>query len=138
MEASLFENKIDEKDKPKDAFTEAQLNELWESCIANYFKTGRMLMASNMQLGERKLNRNVLNVEFPSEGTKINFEENVYDLVNYLRRKLNNYDFHIHTTVNETIEIKKSFTLEDKVSYMKEKYPVVEQLIRSFDLTYKY
>ena len=91
-----------------------------------------------MQIGIRELRGTVLHIEFPSEGTKISFDENVYDLVNYLRRKLNNYDFIIQTTVNETIEIKKAFTLEDKVNLLKTKYPVVDQLIKSFDLTYKY
>lgn len=138
LEATLFENKVDEKDKPKDAFSEQQLNDLWDSCVNNYFKTGRMLMAANMQIGIRELRGTVLHIEFPSEGTKISFDENVYDLVNYLRRKLNNYDFLIQTTVNETIEIKKAFTLEDKVNLLKTKYPVVDQLIKSFDLTYKY
>lgn len=138
IESKLFENQVDEKDKPKDPFTEQQLNELWDSCVNNYFKTGRMLMAANMQIGIRRLIDNVLHIEFPSEGTRISFDENVYDLVNYLRRKLNNYDFLIQTSVNETIEIKKAFTLEDKVNLLKTKYPVVDQLIKSFDLTYKY
>jgi len=138
LEATLFENKVDEKDKPKDHFTEEQLNTLWDECIQNYFRTGRMLMAANMQIGKRELKNNILHIEFPSEGTKISFDENVYDLVNYLRRKLNNYEFLIQTSVNEKVEIKKVFTLEDKINLFKSKYPVIEQLIQSFDLTYKY
>ena len=138
LEATLFDNKVDEKDKPKDHFTEEQLNQLWDSCVNNYFKTGRMLMAANMQLGIRNLKGNVLEIEFPSEGIKISFEENVYDLVNYLRRKLNNYDFLIQTFVNEQIEVKKAFTLEDKMNHLKTKYSSVELLIKTFDLTYKY
>ena len=138
VEQSLLNNKIDEKDKPKDAFTEEQLISLWESVISKYFKTGRMLMASNMQLAVKRLNGHILTVEFPSEGTKISFEENVYDLVNYLRKKLNNYEFQIHSLVNEKVEVKRIFTMEDKLNYLIEKHRVVEELIKTFDLTYKY
>ncbi|WKW45613.1 DNA polymerase III [Myroides sp. JBRI-B21084] len=83
------------------------------------------------------LQNDVLLVEFPNEGSKLSFEENLYELVSYIHKKLNNYHLKIEVIVNEKTEIKKAFTIHDKLDYLKKINPVLENLIKTFDLEVK-
>ncbi|WLD25093.1 hypothetical protein NU10_06915 [Flavobacterium dauae] len=83
------------------------------------------------------LNETVLTVEFPNKGSQLTFEENLYDLVSYIHKKLNNYHLKIEVKVNENTEIKKTYTINDKLDYLKEINPTLDLLIKTFDLEIK-
>ena len=63
-------------------------------------------MSSTMNMAQLTLNEDELIVEFPNTGSKLSFEENLYDLVSFIHRKLNNYHLKIEVKVNETVEVK--------------------------------
>ena len=105
------------EDLPREAFNFEQMIEHWDFIADRFYTTGRMLMYSTMKMSVPQLNGSSITIELPNEGSKISFEENKYDLVNYLRKKLNNYDIEIQIIVNEEIKIKKAFTIEDKFKF---------------------
>ena len=111
--------------------------EHWNFIADRFYTTGRMLMYSTMKMSVPQLNGHIINIELPNEGSKISFDENKYDLVNYLRKKLNNYAIEIHIEVNEEIKIKKAFTIEDKYNQLLEINPDLELLVKTFDLNLK-
>ncbi|PJR03969.1 DNA polymerase III subunit gamma/tau [Avrilella dinanensis] len=134
IEQELKKNHTEEKDLPEDQFTTEQVLDLWKEYADRFTKTGRMLMSSIMNMVEPKIDGNTITIELPNQGSKISFEENIYDLTNGLRKKLNNYALQIKVEVNETITIKKAFTIEDKFNYFKELNPNMETLKKMFDL----
>jgi hypothetical protein len=74
-------------------------------------------------------------IELPNEGSRISFDENKYDLVNYLRKKMNNYDIDIVIEVNEKIEIsKKVLGSKDRYEHFVEINSNMELLKQIFDL----
>lgn len=125
------------EDLPKEDFTFEEMMEHWNFIADRFYTTGRMLMYSTMKMSTPVLNGHIVTFEFPNEGSKISFDENKYDLVNYLRKKLNNYDIEIHIKVNEAIKIKKAFTVEDKFNLLKDINPELELLVKTFDLELK-
>lgn len=137
LEASINPVNINVEDLPKDHFTFEKLKEHWDFCSAQYYKTGRMLMSSTMNMAKLTLNNDLLLVEFPNSGSKMSFEENLYDLVSYIHKKLNNYHLKIEVQVNETTEIKRAYTIDDKLNYLKELNPDLDRLIKTFDLDIK-
>lgn len=137
LEAAINPIQINPEDLPKDQFTFDDLKKHWDYCSAQYYTTGRMLMSSTMNMAKLSLNGHNLLVEFPNNGSKLSFEENLYDLVSYIHKRLNNYHLKIEVRVNETVEVKKAYTIDDKVNYLKELNPVLDQLIKTFDLDIK-
>lgn len=137
LQASINPVAINHEDLPKDSYTFEQLKTHWDYCSKQYYTTGRMLMSSTMNMANLSLNNDVLLVEFPNEGSKLSFEENLYELVSYIHKKLNNYHLKIEVVVNEKTEIKKAFTIQDKLDYLKKINPVLDNLIKTFDLEVK-
>nr|WP_297306248.1 hypothetical protein [uncultured Flavobacterium sp.] len=137
LEASLSKVTVNPEDLPREAFNFEQMIEHWDFIADRFYTTGRMLMYSTMKMSVPQLNGSSITIELPNEGSKISFEENKYDLVNYLRKKLNNYDIEIQIIVNEEIKIKKAFTIEDKFNHMLELNPNLELLVKTFDLNLK-
>src|SRR5690606_39018247 len=134
IEQELQQRNREEKELPEDQFTAEQVLELWTEYANKFTQTGRMLMSSIMNMVEPNVEGNLITIELPNQGSKISFEENIYDLTNGLRKKLNNYALQIKVEVNEAIKIKKAFTVEDKFNYFKELNPNMETLKKMFDL----
>ena len=137
LEASLSKVNVNPEDLPKDTFTYDELMMHWDYFADKFHKTGRMLMSSIMRMGTPVLEGDSITLELPNEGSKISFDENKYDLVNALRKKLNNYALEIHIVVNEEIKIRKAFTIEDKYNLLLEKNPALDVLRKTFDLDLK-
>lgn len=137
MEASLQKKVVNHEDLPKDPFTYDSMIQHWQAYADRLSKSGLMLMYSLMGMTQPKLEAHHILLELPNEGSKLSFEENKYELVNYLRRQLNNYDIEIHITVNEEIKIKKVFDSKDKYLHLNEINPNLEVLRRTFDLELK-
>ena len=65
---------------------------------------------------------------------KKEIEREQFELMEYLRAKLNNHFVHLDITVNETTAKKFAFTPEEKYEKLREKNPVIDLLRQEFDL----
>lgn len=137
LEAAINPVQINPEDLPKDHFTFEEFKVHWDFCADQYYKTGRMLMSSTMNMAQLTLNNYILTVEFPNTGSKLSFEENLYDMVSYIHKKLNNYHLKIEVKVNESAKIKKAYSIDDKLNYLKDLNPALDNLIKVFDLDIK-
>lgn len=137
LEASINPIQVNHEDLPNDQFTFDEFKKHWDYCSSQFYATGRMLMSSTMNMANLKLTGNLVIVEFPNMGTKLTFEENLYDLVSYIHKKLNNYHLKIEVKVNEEVEIKRAYTVDDKLNHLKNINPTLEMLIKTFDLEIK-
>lgn len=137
LEASLQKHTKTTEELPQDEIVVDELLAHWNYFAEKFYTTGRMLMASIMRMSAPVLEGSTITLELPNEGSKLSFDENKYDLINGLRKKLNNYALDVIVVVNEEIEIKKAFTIEDKYQVLLQKNEVLDLLRKTFDLDLK-
>lgn len=138
MESSLEKKVVNPDDLPKEPFTYEQLSEEWHKYAEKLARSGFMLMSSLMGMVPPIVKGTTVSLEMPNEGSKLSFDENKFDLVNYLRKKLSNYDLEIEIIVNEEVKIqKKVLDKEDKLVRFIELNPAMQYMKEIFDLEFK-
>ncbi len=134
-ELNKIEVVIDENNLPKDNFTEEELRKHWAGFIEIIDKKGQKILASNLHSDIPKLKENfAIHIELPDGTMKKEIEREQFELMEYLRAKLNNHFVHLVITVNETTVTKFAFTPEEKYEKLREKNPVIDLLRTEFDL----
>ncbi|MGB3773752.1 MAG: DNA polymerase III subunit gamma/tau, partial [Leeuwenhoekiella sp.] len=124
----------DETKLPRETFTEIAMQAVWKEYIARLRKTGEKLMASTLETDLPKLNGTTIHLEFPNDTMRVELERAQHNLLEYLKRKLNNYDIDLSITVNEKSAKKFAFTPREKYEKMLETNPNLELLLKTFDL----
>ena len=71
---------------------------------------------------------------FPNSTNKLEVERQQYDLLAYVRKKLNNYKISLDIKVNEELEKQYAYTPMEKYEKLKEKNPNIDLLRKTFDL----
>jgi len=128
---------IDEKDLPKDAFEEKEMQQHWDDFVHQLEKQGRKILASNLQSDVPKLkNENTIWIELPNGTMKKEIEREQSLMLDYLKQKLNNYSISLYITVNEEVAKKFAFTPEEKYEKLREKNPNLDLLRQEFDLDF--
>ncbi|MDF0717511.1 DNA polymerase III subunit gamma/tau [Muricauda sp. 334s03] len=128
---------IDEKDLPKDAFEEKEMQQHWDDFVHQLEKQGRKILASNLQTDVPKLkNENTIWIELPNGTMKKEIEREQSLMLDYLKQKLNNYSISLYITVNEEVAKKFAFTPEEKYEKLREKNPNLDLLRQEFDLDF--
>ncbi|MDO6472705.1 DNA polymerase III subunit gamma/tau [Maribacter sp. 1_MG-2023] len=134
-ELNKIEVVIDENNLPKDNFTEEELRKHWADFIEIIDKKGQKILASNLHSDIPKLKEGfAIHLELPNGTMKKEIEREQFELMEYLRAKLNNHFVHLAITVNETTATKFAFTPEEKYEKLREKNPVIDLLRTEFDL----
>lgn len=119
---------------PSEPFTETQMLEQWMKYAQRMEDKGYRIIASLLTLNDPILEGTTIIHELPNESSKIDFEKERPDLLGYLRGKLHNHDIVIEARVNESIEVKKAFTPQDKYNRLREINPNLDLLRKMFDL----
>ncbi len=126
---------IDKSKLPKDLFSEEEMLKHWNDFVDVIDKKGQKILASNLASDTPKLRNNTtIWIELPNDTMKKEIEREQYDLMEYLKKKLNNYFIEIQITVNEATAKKFAFTPEEKYEKLREKNPAIDILRKEFDL----
>ncbi len=125
---------VDQEDLPKNAFTEEAFKNAWNAYIDQLHKKGEKIMASILEMDTPKLDGTDIKLAFPNDTLKVELERAQYPLMDYLRKRLLNYDLNLDISVNEEISKKYVFTALDKYEKLKEKNPNIELLRKTFGL----
>ena len=126
---------IKEEDLPSDSFTQDQLNEYWDTFVDKLEKKGKYNLAAILKIDTPKLtDDDVIQLEFPNSTNKIEVERNQFDLLQFLRKSLNNFNIRLEISVNEAMDKKYAYTSEDKYAKLLEKNPALETLKQTFNL----
>ncbi|WP_339713088.1 DNA polymerase III subunit gamma/tau [uncultured Kriegella sp.] len=129
------EVKFEPDQLPKDSFTEEDMLKHWTDFVEIIDTKGQKILASNLSADTPKLrNENTLWLEMPNSTMKTEIEREQYDLMEYLKLKLNNYHIRLKITVNETTAKKFAFTPEEKYEKLRQKNPAIDLLRKEFDL----
>ena len=134
-ELNKIEVVIDENNLPKEPFSEEELRKHWADFIEIIDKKGQKILASNLHSDIPKLKEGfAIHLELPNSTMKKEIEREQFELMKYLRAKLNNHFVHLVIKVNETTATKFAFTPEEKYEKLREKNPVIDLLRQEFDL----
>ena len=126
---------IKEEDLPSDSFTQDQLNEYWDTFVDKLEKKGKYNLAAILKIDTPKLtDDDVIQLEFPNSTNKIEVERNQFDLLQFLRKSLNNFNIRLEISVNEAMDKKYAYTSEDKYAKLLKKNPALETLKQTFNL----
>ena len=126
---------IKEEDLPSDSFTQDQLNEYWDTFVDKLEKKGKYNLAAILKIDTPKLtDDDVIQLEFPNSTNKIEVERNQFDLLQFLRKSLNNFNIRLEISVNEVMDKKYAYTSEDKYAKLLKKNPALETLKQTFNL----
>ncbi|WP_110358314.1 DNA polymerase III subunit gamma/tau [Arenibacter sp. ARW7G5Y1] len=129
------EDVIDESNLPKANFTEEEMQKHWADFVDILDNDGRKILASNLHSDVPKLSDNfTIWIELPNGTMKKEIEREKYDLMEYLKLKLNNHFIQLRITVNEATAKKFAFTPEEKYQKLREKNPAIDLLRKEFDL----
>lgn len=125
---------VDEENLPTEAFKEDTFLEVWNAYIANLEAKREFNMASILSLAAPKVSGSIINLTFPNETNKIELERESYDILNHLRKTLNNYDISFNINVNEVLQKQYAYTSQEKYDKLIVTYPNLELLKSMFDL----
>jgi len=126
---------IDESKLPRSVFTEEEMQKHWADFVHQIDKEGQKILASNLNTDIPKLrDATTIWIELPNSTMKKEIEREQYDLIEYLRLKLDNHFIKLKITINEATAKKFAFTPEEKYEKLREKNPAIDILRREFDL----
>jgi DNA polymerase-3 subunit gamma/tau len=129
------DDSIDESKLPKTSFTEEEMQKHWAVFVHQIDGEGRKILASNLNTDLPKLrDAHTIWIELPNSTMKKEIEREQFDLMEYLRLKLNNHFIKLKITINEATAKKFAFTPEEKYEKLREKNPAIDILRREFDL----
>jgi hypothetical protein len=121
---------------PSEVFTETEMLVFWNKYAQRLGDKGHKIMESLLMINNPKLVGLKIIHELPNEGSKIDFETEKHDLLNFLRSHLHNHDISIQIDVNEKIEQKFAFTDIDKYERLLKINSSLELLKKTFDLDF--
>ena len=131
----LMEVTVKEEDLPNDPFTEEDLLKYWAVFVTKLETDGKYNLAAILQIDTPKLvDDHTIRLEFPNTTNKIEVERQQFELLQYLRKAVNNFSITLDIKVNETMEKKYAYTPEDKYEKLVEKNKHVKLLRKTFDL----
>jgi hypothetical protein len=126
--------KEDNTNLPTEPFTETEMLLQWTKYAQRLGEKGYKIMESLLLINDPKLNGTSITFELPNEGSKLDFEKEIIGLLGHLRGHLHNHDITIEVNVNESIEIRRSFTDQDRYNRLLEINPNIELLRTTFGL----
>ena len=106
----------------------------WKEYVVKLSNRGEKIIASNLEADTPKLDGTVIQLEYPNATMKVEVERAQGPLLEFLKRKLNNYDITLDIVVNEEVQRKYAYTPQEKYDKLKEQNPDLEILKRAFDL----
>ena len=134
LKQELEANQPKEEDLPVNNFTEEEMLKYWNTYTKKVEKDGKFNLLSHLTMGTPKLEGAIIHLEFPNHTIKTEVERAKYDLLGYMREKLQNYEVDLDITVNETTEKRYVYSTREKFEKMKEMNPALERLRQEFDL----
>ena len=119
---------------PNEAFTQEQMITHWNAYTEIVKKQGKYNLLSHLSMNVPTLIDGMIHLEFPNQTIKLEVERDKFDLLTYMRKKLQNYTVDLVINVNE-LEVKRyAYTDKEKYEKLVEKNPTLEALRNAFEL----
>ncbi|WP_109300796.1 DNA polymerase III subunit gamma/tau [Aquimarina sp. AU474] len=128
------DNIVDPKNLPTEKFTENEMQEAWTEYGKIQDKKGERIIGSMFAMNIPVLKDEKIHLELPNQSMKVDLENALPGLFQFLYKELNNYSVELIINVNEEASKKYAFTPQDKYEKLREKNPLIDKLRSSFDL----
>jgi len=133
-EEKKVDNIVDPKNLPMSPFTEAEMQAAWTAYGKMQDKKGERIIGSMFAMNTPVMKEDKIHIELPNGSMKIDLENALPGLFQFLYKKLNNYSVELFITVNEEAAKKYAFTPQDKYEKLRERNPLIDKLRSDFDL----
>jgi DNA polymerase-3 subunit gamma/tau len=131
------QNKIVHHDElPEDEIDQEQLNLVWGNYVEHLKERGQLILASIINADSPILEGHVIKLRFPNQSMKEDLEKSQGQIMEHLKRELNNYAIEFHISVDKSVTKKYVYTDQDKFTKLVEKNPAVDLLRKTFDLDF--
>ncbi len=130
---------VEEPDAVEEEFTANELKEEWLKYAEDNFKSNKVRLYSVMINSIPEISdKNTLFLNLTNESQKINFNEVKADIINYLRKKLNNSKLELKIQLAKFKSKEKHiYTEEDKLKYLMEKHPELSTMKQKLGLDFE-
>ena len=125
---------IDSEELPKEPFTEIQFLDTWNLYAKCLRDKGQHNLASILSIDTPKVEDTIIRLTFPNETNKVELEKHQFEILGFLRKKLQNYDIGFEIEVNEELEKQYAYSPIEKFQKLAEKNPNIELLRKKFKL----
>lgn len=126
-----------EEDKRAKEVSLEELHVHWNNYIAQLDAKGKKIMAANLNMDQPQLNEAFLmSMTVPNQIIQQEIDRNKFELLQFLRDKLENDHLDLQVIVKEEMNEKYIFTPEEKYKKMVEQNPSIALLRDTFDLEY--
>ena len=133
--AELESELLGGEDMPKTPFGKEQLDEHWKLFVQNHVDKKNRSLFTTLNQRSPELKPNFKLVFVIENNVQLNQIDMIkVDLVNYLRKHLNNYSITFETPIKKIESKRHVYTDEEKYKSMAEKYPLIEKLREKLDL----
>lgn len=134
LQKQLKGKKVAQEHLPEEHFSETDLQIAWKEYARILEKKGEHIIASHLDMVLPTVEKYNIHVSYPNETIKVELERSQQYLLNFLSKKLNNHNLQLIIEVNENQQKNYVYTAREKYEKLKEKYPVIETLKKTFDL----
>jgi DNA polymerase-3 subunit gamma/tau len=128
------EEREQQKDLPKDPFTEETFMEVWNTYVNDLHTKGEKILASILKADTPKLAGTQIHVTYPNELMKVELLKVRPKVLRYIRKKLNNFEVDFQISVNEDTTKRFAYTPQEKYELLKEKNEAISLLRKKFNL----
>ena len=138
-EQAVDQTKTDRSEMPKDAFSESELIKKWNAFVKEQNDKGNFNIHRAFTYSKPELiHKNKIRYEFASLTMERSIEGCKEELLQFLRKALNNYGIEMETYIGENKKDTLPYTPEEKYNYFASKNPLVKKLKENLDLDYDY
>ena len=135
VKAGIADELVGGEDMPKTPFGQEQINKFWKLFVQNHVDKGNRSLFTTLNSRLPELNPHFKLVFTIENNVQLNQIDGIkVDLVNYLRKHLNNYSISFETPIKKLESKKHIYTDEEKYKALAEKYPLLEKLREKLDL----
>jgi DNA polymerase-3 subunit gamma/tau len=136
-ETALDEEDPYEKGEGRQDFSFDDFLKHWHAFAARVKAEGKMNLFTIFSSEAPKMLRPyVFEVVVENKILDQEFRDDKPQLMNYLRKSLNNYDIEVNTRIDEQVRVKRPYTSQEKYQYMATKNPKLAELRQRFNLDF--
>ncbi len=121
---------------PEKPFSQEELVMVWEKYVAHLKERGSLILASILGVDTPTLEGNTAHLRFPNTSMKEDLEKNMGQILEFLKRELQNYNLEIQITVDKAVQKRYVYTDKEKFQKLVDKNPSIDLLRRTFDLEF--
>ena len=128
------EEEIDINSLPKDAFTEEQMQNIWNERVNLLFRSSPSMLSSLTKHPPKLKEDHTIELELDGAHQLEQLQESKTILIDAIRKDLNNFSIQLETPVKEVVTKKKAYTPKEIYHQLATENPHLETLRKEFGL----